>query len=195
MNYIFDDGSISSKVLQQEIEAQVIAVKDGKLEDWLSLISETGITKVYLHYCYEDYTPGLRAEIHTALSKNPDLRIICQYENIPKSDIEKRARLKKRLDLHDRSIAALENLGYIKQTLQENKDKIKFLDFKSTATAASDNILKYDASNVTASNTNFGKYSVGGNDSLRSQKVTRSEDPFIKKSEEFKNKRRRKKKE
>lgn len=172
-DFIFNDGSIASKVLQQEIEAQVIQVKDGKLEDWLSLISEDGITKVYLHYCYEDYTPGLRAEIHSELAKNPNLRIICQYENIPKSDIEKKAKFKaiKHTEIASDSLTPKELGGhetpteeFIKTLEKTQQDKIR-----------------------------FSQYSVGGNDSLRSQKVERTEDPFIKKSEEYKSKRRRKK--
>ena len=93
-------------------------------------------------------------------------------------------------------------------------DKVKVIDLKSTATKASNTII--NSSNATA--TNYSKYTVGGNDSLRSQKFTRNEDldsrdnfiarreqdiddkqkysfdPFTNKINEFRDKRRRKKK-
>ena len=190
-DFIFDDGSIAAKVLQQEIpNAQVVKVNSKKLEDWLNFISETGITKVYLHYCYEDYTPGLRAEIHTALRNNPNLRIICQYENNPRSDIEKKA-----------------------VTIQiPSNDFIK--EREMTKTVDVEKVLEDNKHKIT--NINYSRYTVGGNDSLRSQKVTRNEDldkndnfiarreqdiddkptvdPFTKKYNEFLEKRRRKKK-
>ena len=189
--YIFDDGSLESKVLQHEIKGTVVKVKPyTKIDDWLAEIinEDDEIKKVFLHFCYEQVTPGIRAEINTALSNYPQIRIVLQYENMDRRTIENKAkdyldirRMKEHIPPSELlPIDEPDDIAY--KILEENKHKIKTID--------------------------YGKFSVGGNDSLRSDKVTRNKDldendNYIHRSEhqnlftdkinEFREKRRRKK--
>ena len=89
--YVFDDGSLESKVLQHDIpDAQVFKVKPyTKLDDWLAEILEEddNIKFVYLHFCQGDLIKpnvDIRTEISTALHNYPYLRIILRYEQMDK---------------------------------------------------------------------------------------------------------------
>ena len=161
-DYCFDDGSLESKVLQFELIGQDVTVikvkKYDKLDNWLVDVIEEDdeIRRCYLHFCYEDYVSSpidIRADIAKALHTYPQLRIVCQYENADRASIKRRA------SNYGISLAVETD-----QIIQENKDKIKQID--------------------------YSKYSVGGEST-----VIGKSDPFKFKSEEFKNKRRRKKNE
>ena len=176
--YIFDDGSLESKVLQHDIpDAQVFKVKPyAKLDTWLAEILEEddNIKFVYLHFCQGDLIKqdkDIRTEIATALHNYPYLRIILRYEQMDKPSIERRAanlgiNVSDKIQViipttEDYDPNSKEDL--VKITLEGNKNKIKLIEYNKEKAQ------------------DYGKYTVGGNDS------------FDKKREEFKDKRRRKK--
>ena len=142
--FVFDDGSIESKVLQFEIkDAKIIKVDKFDLNKWLSAIDKDDqIKKVYLHFCYDQITPGIRAEVNTALANNPNLRIVLKYENMDKRSIENLARQYKMttntMKYNTKTNTVTKQDVEVDKILQDNKDKIKFID--------------------------YSKYSVGGND-------------------------------
>jgi hypothetical protein len=144
-SYIFDDGSLESKVLQHEYPVTVIKVGPYNLNKWLSeVIEETDdIIKVYLHFCSSTLLRqdiDIRTDVAEALHNYPYLRIIMPYEQMDKATIERKA------------------LEY------GISDKIKEIDFKSNKITAEEISRLYHEAKE-----NYGKYSVGGNDSLRSE--------------------------
>ena len=168
MKYIFDDGSLESKVLQHEIrDAQVFKVKPyTTLDNWLSEIIEEDdeIKFVYLHFCQGDLIRqdvDIRTEIATATHNYPQLRIILRYEQMDRPGLERRA-----ANYNIR----LEPKSDVDEILEANKDKIKTID--------------------------YGKYRVGGDVdvTVKGGDYNYETDPFKQKSEQFKDKRRRKKK-
>ena len=198
--YVFNDGSLESKVLQKEIpDAQVIKVGPynnlNNLNNWLvDVIEEDDETKFcYLHFCTGDLIRtdvDIRGDIAAALHKYPQIRIILPFEQQDKPSIERKAL----------------NYGIkseVDKLIEENKEKFHFIeysDYKSEGEIAEKDKVKVD----------YGKYRVGGEDGVpapigkevASDTITPAEtggheapsDPFINKLKELKDKRRRKKK-
>ena len=193
-NYIFNDGSLESQVVQHQVKGIVVTVpKYTKLDNWLGEILEEDdeIKIIHLHFCYEQMTPGIRAEISNALHNYPYIRIALPLENMDKRSLNNKAKALGIFEVDPDY--KLENViestkhpftpsGVVKddidKLMEENKDKIKVVD--------------------------YGKYRVGGdytqpigkevtNDIIEPDNVVPN-DKFIDKIKEFKDKRRRKKK-
>ena len=167
-SYIFDDNSLESKVLQHELSyARVIKVgSEYNLNKWLSeVIEETDeIIRVYLHFCSGTLVRpdiDIRTDIVEAHHRYPYLRIILPYEQMDRPTIERKAKeygitneIKIGKVIAEDVISSHQTGGkegisedFVQALIEEHKDKIKEIDFKP----------------------NYGKYSVGGNDSLRSE--------------------------
>ena len=205
--FVFDDGSINSKVLQFEIkDAEVIEVKPyTKLDIWLAEIPiKDEIQKIFLHFCSGDLIRqdvDIRTDVMEAQHKYPNMRIILQYEQMDRQTIENRAAkygitLDKFKAVKHTEIASdilspvaaggheepseefVKNLEQVNKSLEDNKDKIKIID--------------------------YSKYAVGGNDTVVAPKtydtninlkeLKEEKDNFTNKSNWFKDRRRRKKK-
>jgi len=97
--YVFDDGSLESKVMQYELKntydmTVIKAQPDKKLSEWLKQIDDqfNKIIKIFLHFPFEFYiTKDIRTEILEAEHKNPKIRIIGWYEQASRDSIKHRA--------------------------------------------------------------------------------------------------------
>lgn len=158
-SYIFDDGSLESKVLQHEYPVTVIKVGPYNLNKWLSeVIEETDdVIKVYLHFCHSTLLRqdiDIRTDVAEALHNYPYLRIIMPYEQMDKATIERKAneyniKVQKIIAedvLSSAQVGGHEGLSdeFVKALQSE---KIRNLEFQSK----------------------YSKYTVGGNDSIRSE--------------------------
>ena len=192
-HYVFDDGSINSKVLQFEIkDAEVIEVKPyTKLEDWLTAIpikDNEEIQKIFLHFCSGDLIRqdvDIRTDVMEAQHKYPNMRIILQYEQMDRQTIENRAR-KYGITTNTMTYNTKTNVATKQQDvevdkiLEDNKDKIKIIDYSKYAVGGNDTVVPGPAQ--IPEKPEFPSFQV-------------DKDPFANKSNWFKDRRRRKKKE
>ena len=165
-SYIFDDGSLEAKVLQHEYPGTVIKVGEYNLNKWLSEVidEDDDVIKVYLPFCSSSLVRkdiDIRTDIAEAHHNYVFVRLILPYEQMDRPAIERKAaeygimpnlimstpehaKDGRGILLSDKPVTKDE----IEKLMEENKNKIKLLDFKP----------------------NYSKYSVGGNDSIRSEK-------------------------
>jgi hypothetical protein len=95
--FVFDDGSIGSKLLQDELkeryDIKLIKVNpEDDLLTWFSPIDEE--VKIHLHFCYEDYLKDhekLRKEIQRLELGGYKNRIVLDYEGLDRKTMESRA--------------------------------------------------------------------------------------------------------
>ena len=212
-HFVFDDGSINSKVLQFEIkDAEVIEVKPyTKLDIWLAEIPiKDEIQKIFLHFCSGDLIRqdvDIRTDVMEAQHKYPNMRIILQYEQMDRQTIENRAAkygitLDKFKAVKHTEIASdilspvaaggheepseefVKNLEQVNKSLEDNKDKIKIIDYSKYAVGGNDTVVPAVPIN--------GVWPV----SKEGKKILEdTADKFSSKSNWFKDRRRRKKKE
>ena len=99
--YVFDDGSLESKVLNYELErcnysiTKIDVQEYSKLDKWVARLIENSndTCKVFLHFPIEDYIQkDIRTEIQEAEHRYKFLRVIPWYEQTTRHDIEIRAK-------------------------------------------------------------------------------------------------------
>ena len=203
-HFVFDDGTINSKVLQFEIkDAEVIEVKPyTKLDTWLAEIPQykDEIQKIFLHFSSGDLIRqdvDIRTDVMEAQHKYPNMRIILQYEQMDRQTIENRAAkygIPQWTEKHDKIVQEYESKQQkevviiprdpVDKIIEGNKDKIKIIDYSKYAVGGNDTVVPpKDKPNMLMVGDN-----PGGRESINI-------DPFTKKYNEFKDRRRRKKKE
>ena len=190
--YVFDDGSLASKVLQYEVkDVEVIKVKPYiKLDQWLS---DSGILEendkqvfIFLHFTTGDLIRtdvDIRADVAAAIHNYPNLRIILQYQQMDNPGIERRAL--------NYGISLPMDSDPVKKIIEENKEKFHFVEYADYKGEGFKKELNPNAgynSEDSFNIKNVNKEELGKN-------IPVSDMKFDKAREEFKDKRRRKKNE
>ena len=163
--YIFDDGSLEFKVLQKEIPDATV-VKVGKY-NMNDWLLDVIEEDDNIKFCYLHFCTG------DLIKPDIDIRadIAAALHNYPK------VRIILPFEQQDRPSIERKALNYgikseVDKLIEENKEKFHFVEYS-------------DYKGEEKKDPDYAKYTVGGNDSV----------DFDKKREEFKDKRRRKKKE
>ena len=131
--YIFDDGSLESKVLQKEIpDAQVIKVGPysnlNNINNWLvDVIDEDDNVKFcYLHFCTGSLIRqdvDIKADVAAALHNYPNIRIILPFEQMDSPSIERKS---KNYGIWQDNKNP--NEPDIDKLIEENKEKFHFVE-------------------------------------------------------------------
>lgn len=166
--YVIDDGSLTSKVLQYDIPvAQVIKVGPYNLNQWLvDIIEEDDEIKfVYLPFCSGDLIKpdvDIRTDIATAMHNYPKLRIILPFEQMDKPGIERKAKnygITTTVYEYKNDTMTKKQDVDVNKLIEENKEKFHFVEYSD-----------------------YGKYTVGGNDSVdvKKEKVKKDKRKYLK---------------